>query len=144
MSKVIPMPLKNAAPTRDTPKNETSARPPPVQPARKPKWGAGSFSAWMRQGLKELRSLIYPQSPHSRDAELGLWGTSTPHEVWNSRNQKPAITPPAKENKAMNSPNQNTPEQEPAPAHTSMEDRIAQALAEQQHQPQQEMEHEKE
>ncbi len=129
---------KNPESPRGTPKNETSPRPPPSQTVRKPKWGAGSFSAWMRQGLKELRSLIYPQSAHGRDAELGMWGTATPHEVWNSRTQKP----PAKEIKAMNSPNQ-APEQEPS--HSTVDDRIAQAQAEQEHQNgnQQEPPHEK-
>ena len=34
--------------------------------APRPKWGAGSFSAWMRQGLKELRAALYPDSPIAR------------------------------------------------------------------------------
>jgi hypothetical protein len=102
----------------------------------RPKWGAGSFSAWMRHGLKELRAVFYHDSPIGREAEMGMYGTATPHEVWNSRTKEP---------RSMNTqhhPNQSAPEQE----HSMVDDRIKQAeqAQENQHQQQQEPPHEPE
>jgi hypothetical protein len=57
------------------------------------KWGAGTFNAWLRLGLRELRAAIYPVSDIAREAEMGTWGTLTPGEVVE---QKRGDTEPAK------------------------------------------------
>jgi hypothetical protein len=51
----------------------------------KPKIGAGHFWAWLRQGLRELRAIFYPESNVAQPAEYGLFGTKTPGEVAESR-----------------------------------------------------------
>lgn len=52
----------------------------------KPKIGAGHLSAFMRQGLRELRNALYPSSNVAQQyPELGLYGTRTPGEVQNER-----------------------------------------------------------
>ena len=49
---------------------------------QRPKLGAGHLSAFMRQGLEELRNAMYPESnvaePHTA---YGIYGTKTPGEV---------------------------------------------------------------
>ena len=39
------------------------------------KIGEGHFSAWMRQGLREIRAMFYPESNVAQPAEYGLYGT---------------------------------------------------------------------
>lgn len=51
----------------------------------KPKFGAGSFKAWLRQGLSELRNALYPESNVSRQTEPGMWGTQTQGEIADDR-----------------------------------------------------------
>ncbi|MBX3412818.1 MAG: hypothetical protein KF708_09025 [Pirellulales bacterium] len=46
-----------------------------------PKIGEGTFSAWMRQGLREVRAMLYPESNVAQQTEYGLYGTRTPGEV---------------------------------------------------------------
>jgi hypothetical protein len=50
-----------------------------------PKIGSGHASAMARQGLRELRAAIYPESNVSQQGEYGLYGTRTPGEVAESR-----------------------------------------------------------
>lgn len=52
-----------------------------------PKIGAGHAQAWLRQGLKELRGALYPESNVAQPAEYGLYGTRTPGEVAESRRE---------------------------------------------------------
>lgn len=47
----------------------------------KPKWGAGTLEAMGRQGFKEIRAALYPDSNVAREAEMGTYGTLTPGEV---------------------------------------------------------------
>lgn len=47
----------------------------------KPKVGAGSLGAWMRQGLRELRAALYPESNVAQQTEYGMYGTKTPGEI---------------------------------------------------------------
>jgi hypothetical protein len=49
------------------------------------KVGEGHFSAWMRQGLRELRAAFYPDSNVAQSPEYGLYGTKTPGEVAEDR-----------------------------------------------------------
>ena len=52
----------------------------------RPKIGAGHASAWMRQGLRELRQAVYPESNVAHGpVEYGLFGTRTPGEVAEGR-----------------------------------------------------------
>lgn len=53
----------------------------------KPPIGAGSFEAWMRQGLKELRGALYPESNVAQPTEHGMYGTVTPGEVRDQRKE---------------------------------------------------------
>lgn len=46
-----------------------------------PKIGEGHFSAWLRQGLREVRGMLYPESNVAQQPEYGLYGTRTPGEV---------------------------------------------------------------
>lgn len=46
-----------------------------------PKIGAGSLEAMGRQGLKELRAALYPDSNIAREAEMGTYGTLTQGEI---------------------------------------------------------------
>lgn len=50
-----------------------------------PKIGAGHASAMFRQGLKELRGALYPDSNVAQHQEYGLYGTRTPGEVAEAR-----------------------------------------------------------
>lgn len=49
------------------------------------KIGAGHASAMGRQGLRELRGALYPESNVAQQPEYGLYGTRTPGEVAESR-----------------------------------------------------------
>ena len=51
----------------------------------KPKIGAEHASALWRQGLRELRSAVYPESNVSQPPEYGVYGTKTPGEVAQDR-----------------------------------------------------------
>jgi hypothetical protein len=106
--------------------------------AASPKWGAGSFSAWMRQGLKELRAALYPDSPIAREAEMGMYGTVTPSEVVAQRN-------PDKEKHPMQAhdPHQSIPEPQQE-SRSIVDDRIQQSREQAQPEPQQEKEQERE
>ena len=49
------------------------------------KIGEGHGGAWMRQGLRELRGALYPQSNVAQAPEYGLYGTMTPGEIAEAR-----------------------------------------------------------
>jgi hypothetical protein len=53
------------------------------------KIGEEHFSAWMRQGLRELRAVFYPDSNVAQQPEYGLYGTKTPGEVAEDRRETP-------------------------------------------------------
>lgn len=72
-----------------------------------PKWGSEHASAMFRQGLRELRGALYPESNVAQQPEYGLYGTVTPGEVAASR--RDSIV----EEKLQQIDNQPAPEQEP-------------------------------
>ncbi len=49
------------------------------------KIGEGHLDAFLRQGLRELRGSMYPESNVAQPAEYGLYGTKTPGEVAEQR-----------------------------------------------------------
>lgn len=49
------------------------------------KVGEEHLSAWMRQGLRELRGALYTESNVAQPPEYGLAGTKTPGEVAEDR-----------------------------------------------------------
>lgn len=49
------------------------------------KIGEEHLSAWARQGLRELRGALYPESNVAQQPEYGLYGTKTPGEVAQDR-----------------------------------------------------------
>jgi len=49
------------------------------------KWGSEHASAMFRQGLRELRGALYPDSNIAQQPEYGLYGTVTPGEVAEAR-----------------------------------------------------------
>lgn len=49
------------------------------------KIGDGHAEAWLRQGLRELRAALYPDSNVAQPPEYGLYGTRTPGEVADDR-----------------------------------------------------------
>jgi hypothetical protein len=49
------------------------------------KIGEEHLSAWLRQGLRELRAAFYPDSNVAQPPEYGLYGTKTPGEVAEDR-----------------------------------------------------------
>lgn len=51
------------------------------------KIGEGHFGAMMRQGLRELRGAMYPDSNVAQQPEYGLYGTKTPGEVAEGRRE---------------------------------------------------------
>lgn len=53
-----------------------------------PKIGAGHASAFFRQGLRELRGAIYPESNVAQQPEYGLYGTLTPGEIADARQDR--------------------------------------------------------
>jgi hypothetical protein len=55
------------------------------QQETKPKIGAEHASAMWRQGLRELRAAVYPESNVSQPPEYGVYGTKTPGEVAQDR-----------------------------------------------------------
>ncbi|MEW4569544.1 hypothetical protein AB1L88_16890 [Tautonia sp. JC769] len=55
------------------------------QDAQKAKLGAGHASAMFRQGVRELRAAVYPESNVAQPAEYGTFGTKTPGEVAQDR-----------------------------------------------------------
>jgi hypothetical protein len=52
---------------------------------QKQKMGDGHLDAWLRQGLRELRAAVYPESNVAQQPEYGLYGTRTPGEVADDR-----------------------------------------------------------
>lgn len=61
---------------------------------QKPKIGAGHVSAMGRQGLRELRGALYPDSNVAQQPEYGLYGTMTPGEIAADRKaSEPQIGP---------------------------------------------------
>jgi hypothetical protein len=50
-----------------------------------PKIGTGHASAMFRQGLRELRAALYPESNVAQPPEVGLYGTRTQAEITNER-----------------------------------------------------------
>ncbi len=56
-----------------------------MKPEPETKIGAGHASAMFRQGLRELRASLYPESNIAQNAEYGIAGTLTPGEVAESR-----------------------------------------------------------
>lgn len=55
------------------------------------KIGEGHASAFFRQGLRELRAALYPDSNVAQPPELGLYGTLTPGEIAEARRSTPAL-----------------------------------------------------
>jgi hypothetical protein len=53
------------------------------------KIGEGSFKAAGRQGLRELRAALYPESNVAQPAEYGMYGTKTPGEIADDRRDEP-------------------------------------------------------
>ncbi len=51
----------------------------------KGKWGESHVAAMWRQGLRELRAALYPDSNVAQQTEYGIAGTVTPGEVQKSR-----------------------------------------------------------
>lgn len=51
----------------------------------KPKIGEGHAEAMFRQGLRELRGALYPESNVAQPSEYGIYGTRTPGEVAEDR-----------------------------------------------------------
>ncbi len=49
------------------------------------KIGAGHAAAMARQGLRELRAAVYPESNVAQHPEMGVYGSLTPGEVADSR-----------------------------------------------------------
>jgi hypothetical protein len=49
------------------------------------KWGSEHASAMFRQGIRELRAALYPESNIAQQAEYGVYGTKTPGEVAEAR-----------------------------------------------------------
>jgi len=49
------------------------------------KIGEGHAGAMFRQGLRELRGAIYPESNVAQQTEYGIFGTKTPGEVAQDR-----------------------------------------------------------
>jgi len=49
------------------------------------KIGEGHLAAMGRQGLREVRNALYPESNVSQQPEYGLYGTRTPGEVAEAR-----------------------------------------------------------
>jgi hypothetical protein len=56
-----------------------------MKPQPETKIGAGHASAMFRQGLRELRASLYPESNIAQPSEYGIAGTLTPGEVAEAR-----------------------------------------------------------
>lgn len=50
-----------------------------------PKIGAGHLAGMARQGLRELRAALYPESNIAQPPDLGIAGNATPGEIAESR-----------------------------------------------------------
>ena len=50
-----------------------------------PKIGAGHAAGMLRQGVKELRATLYPESNVAQPTDLGVYGGATPQEVYDSK-----------------------------------------------------------
>jgi hypothetical protein len=66
-----------------------------------PKIGEGHASAMFRQGLRELRGALYPESNVAQPPEYGLYGTQTPGEVAEARRATPE---PSRDEEPIKSP----------------------------------------
>lgn len=53
--------------------------------AEKEKFGAGHASAMGRQGLRELRAAMYPESNVAQPTDYGIYGNKTPGEIADER-----------------------------------------------------------
>lgn len=58
------------------------------------KIGTGTASAWARQGLRELRAALYPESNVAQSPELGVFGTAAPQEVVEGRRADAGLAEP--------------------------------------------------
>ncbi len=84
------------------------------------KIGSEHAGAMWRQGLRELRGAMYPESNVAQQAEYGIYGTSTPGEVAESRredqrdmeDEKPAGSVIESRINAMQSRGQEAPQRE--------------------------------
>lgn len=47
--------------------------------------GAKELMTYFRQGLKEVRSMLFSESPHARETDPGMWGNKLPMEVYEDR-----------------------------------------------------------
>jgi hypothetical protein len=54
----------------------------------KEKWGSGHMKAMAKQGLAELRGLMYTGSNVAQPTEYGIFGKETPGEVASSREKE--------------------------------------------------------
>ncbi len=55
--------------------------------------GVKEVMTFFRQGLKELRSIFYADSPHARETDPGMWGNKLPMEVYQDRHGERGHTP---------------------------------------------------
>lgn len=53
-----------------------------------PKIGSGHANAMFRQGLAELRAVLYPESNVAQPAQYGLFGSLTPSEVADAKKEQ--------------------------------------------------------
>ena len=58
-----------------------------------PKIGAGHAAGMLRQGIRELRGALYPESNVAQPLDLGIYGSATPQEVYDARQQQPPDPP---------------------------------------------------
>ncbi|MBC7784172.1 MAG: hypothetical protein H7144_10060 [Burkholderiales bacterium] len=57
------------------------------------KRGWSEIMNYARQGLRELRNVFYPESPHARETDPGMWGNKLPMEVYQDRHGETDLTP---------------------------------------------------
>lgn len=50
-----------------------------------PQRGWNDLMTYWRQGLKELRSVIFSESPHARETDPAMWGNKLPMEIYEDR-----------------------------------------------------------
>jgi len=50
--------------------------------------GDGTAAGYWRQGLRELRQALYPESNIAQTADYGIWGAATPGEIATDRSEK--------------------------------------------------------
>src|SRR5437667_9667731 len=58
---------------------------PEARKIPEPKIGSGHLGAMWRQGLAELRAVLYPESNVAQPPQYGIYGTRTPGEVAEAR-----------------------------------------------------------